>query len=234
MKALIIDEPWISRILDGSKTWEMRSRMTTARGPIALIRKGSGAVVGVAQLTGCRGPLILSELEANLDRHRVPIDRYRAGAASRWTTAWELAQARPLEQPVPYRHPFGAVTWVNLDSGTVAAILAQNQDRPVHILAASSRPDDGAGLHGFCVDPAMRVPVAKDGTWFGPHLMRAGQFTIGEKGEEVRVDSFTEAMERLRQMKSPRWRRPNASGNWGIVTGIKWVALRTVQAVRAN
>lgn len=63
MKALIIDEPWISRMLDGSKTWEMRSRSTENRGRFALIRKGSGQVVGVAELAGCRGPLMVQHKE---------------------------------------------------------------------------------------------------------------------------------------------------------------------------
>ena len=41
MKALVIDEPWISAILLGVKTWEMRRGVCNLRGPIALIRKGS-------------------------------------------------------------------------------------------------------------------------------------------------------------------------------------------------
>jgi hypothetical protein len=41
MKGLVIDEPWISLIISGEKTWEMRSRNTVVRGRIALIRKGS-------------------------------------------------------------------------------------------------------------------------------------------------------------------------------------------------
>ena len=52
VKGLIIDQPWIGMILSGSKTWEMRSRNTAVRGRIALIRKGSKAVVGVADLVG--------------------------------------------------------------------------------------------------------------------------------------------------------------------------------------
>ena len=50
LRGLIIDEPFISEILNGSKTWEMRSRHTDRRGLIALIAKGSGAVVGAATL----------------------------------------------------------------------------------------------------------------------------------------------------------------------------------------
>jgi hypothetical protein len=52
MKGLIIKEPWISLILSRKKTRELRSRDTRVRGRIALIRKGSGTVIGVAELVG--------------------------------------------------------------------------------------------------------------------------------------------------------------------------------------
>jgi len=39
MRGLIIREPWIGMILDGSKTWELHTQHTTMRGEIALIRK---------------------------------------------------------------------------------------------------------------------------------------------------------------------------------------------------
>jgi len=39
VKALIIADPWIDLILDGRKTWEMRSRNTGHRGWFGLIRK---------------------------------------------------------------------------------------------------------------------------------------------------------------------------------------------------
>jgi ASCH domain len=45
VKGLIIDEPWISLIVSGEKTWEMRSRNTNVRGRIGLIRKGSKTVI---------------------------------------------------------------------------------------------------------------------------------------------------------------------------------------------
>src|SRR5674476_1110094 len=48
--ALIVAEPWISKILSGEKTWEMRSRATTVRGRIGLIRKGSGLIVGAVDI----------------------------------------------------------------------------------------------------------------------------------------------------------------------------------------
>jgi hypothetical protein len=38
------------------------------------------------------------------------------------TTAWVLERARPLQQPVPFRFPAGAVIWVNFDPKLSAEI----------------------------------------------------------------------------------------------------------------
>lgn len=54
---LIIDEPWIGKILSGTKVWETGSTRSSIREPIALIRKGSGAVVGVARMINRHGPI---------------------------------------------------------------------------------------------------------------------------------------------------------------------------------
>ena len=122
MKGLIIDEQWVGMIVAGQKTWEIRSRNTAVRGRIALIRKGSKAIVGVADLVGTVPNLTRCELKANVDKHRVPeseIDR-----EFKHNTAWVLERARPLREPVPFRFPLGAVIWVNLDP-TVAAMVEQ-------------------------------------------------------------------------------------------------------------
>ncbi|MCV2893725.1 hypothetical protein [Lentibacter sp. XHP0401] len=66
------------------------------------------------------------------------------------------------------------------------------------------------------------VPVASDGSYFNPDLVRNGKFTIGAKGEEVQYDSFDAALLALNKMETPRWRRPNEAGNWGIVSQRDW------------
>lgn len=53
--------------------------------------------------------------------------------------------------------------------------------------------------------------------------MRAGNFRIGPKRAEELHLTFESALIRLRQMPRPQSRRPNERGNWGIVTGIRWV-----------
>jgi hypothetical protein len=68
------------------------------------------------------------------------------------------------------------------------------------------------------------VPVAKDGSWFGPHLARSGgRYSVGEKGEEYQVMGFATALNVLARMPVAKWRRPNKNHNWGIVAAVgKW------------
>jgi ASCH domain len=123
VKGLIIDEPWISLIVSGDKTWEMRSRNTQVRGCIALIRKGSKTVIGVADLVETLPKLPKSELQSSFAKHRVPENEIDENF--KWSTAWVLQCARALREPVPYRHPAGAVIWVNLDPKVAAVIEKQ-------------------------------------------------------------------------------------------------------------
>ena len=64
-RALIIRSPHIEKVLAGTKTWEIRSRSTNIRGPIALIRSESGLVVGTCELVDVKGPLRYSEFRDN-------------------------------------------------------------------------------------------------------------------------------------------------------------------------
>ena len=126
MKGLVIDEPWIGMILRGEKTWEMRKGVCNLRGPIGLIRKCSGLVVGTARLVDSRPALTTPEAYAAAERfHGIPPARQARALADGWATPWVLADARPLAKPVPYQHPYGAVIWVNLPAETDAAIAAQ-------------------------------------------------------------------------------------------------------------
>ncbi len=106
---LVLQEP-LDRILAGTKTWEIRGSATARRGPIALIQSKSGAIVGTCEVIDVVGPLSLAELRRNARRAG-----FRAGSLPyRKTYAWVVRNARKLRQPVPYRHPSGAVIWVRL------------------------------------------------------------------------------------------------------------------------
>lgn len=71
-------------------------------------------------------------------------------------------------------------------------------------------------------DEVVFVPVAADGSFFHPGLARGGKFMIGAKGDEVQFTTFGEALGALQKVATPRWRRPNDAGNWGIVSGRDW------------
>jgi hypothetical protein len=109
-RALIIDEPHISRILAGEKIWEMRSRPTKIRGRIGLIRKGSGLIVGSAFL--CRvGKVITDANAADTIQFHMVKDLPRL---KKWKYPWVLGDVKIFSEPIPYKHPRGAVIWVKV------------------------------------------------------------------------------------------------------------------------
>lgn len=146
-KAIIIDEPWISLISSGEKTWEMRKSGCKYRGTVGLIRKGSGQVVGVARIVDSLLPLSTSEAyAAGEPRHRIPEARQEQARRDGWNTPWVLADARPLAEPVSYRHPSGAVIWVNLDpkvTSDIAAQLTVPRETKLIVAATPSSPEPG-------------------------------------------------------------------------------------------
>ncbi len=128
-RALIIDEPWISYLLSGRKSWEMRSTATHIRGAIGLIRKGSGQVVGVADLVDSRGPLDREEMLESIPRHCIDAPIINSGRVDKWCYAWEMANVVALRDAVPYQHKSGAVIWVEIDSAVGRQIAFQLDDK---------------------------------------------------------------------------------------------------------
>lgn len=115
MRALVIREPWITLILDGRKTWEIRGSNCKIRGRIGLIRSGSGLVVGTAEIVDSKGPLSDEEMRANTSKHRIPPEALD-GIRNRYKNiyAWVLANAKPLPKPLRYIHRKGAIIWVKI------------------------------------------------------------------------------------------------------------------------
>lgn len=121
-KALIIDEPWISKVMNGTKIWEMRNSSSKQRGWIGLIKKGSGHVVGVAKMVGSDGPLSDQKMIDNADKHHIPGSIFLTGQFSKHRHAWIMSNAVRLHRPVPYLHKSGAVKWVILDQKVSDAV----------------------------------------------------------------------------------------------------------------
>ena len=75
------------------------------------------------------------------------------------------------------------------------------------------------------------VPVASDRTRFEPGTRRDQGYQIGAKGAEVYVTDYFEALGLLSRQATPRWRRPNEAGNWGIVSAVSWERVRRADLV---
>jgi len=71
---------------------------------------------------------------------------------------------------------------------------------------------------------AILVPFAADGSCFCPSLRcpKSGAYIVGEEGKELSFDDFDDALEHIKMMYTPKWRRPNASGDWEIVSAVQW------------
>jgi len=123
---LLIKQYWLDKILARTKTWEIRSRATARRGPIALIQSKSGQVIGTCEVVDVVGPLTAAELNRNHRRAGFRTDGLKGP-----TYAWVLRGARRLPKPVRYRHPQGAVIWVKLEPRVVRALQGSRAAAPL-------------------------------------------------------------------------------------------------------
>lgn len=89
-RCLCVRPPYARAIVTGKKIEEYRSRPTRIRGRVGIIESGSGKIIGDAVLADC------TEREDG------------------WEYVWHFRQARVYAAPVAYRHPVGAVVWVNV------------------------------------------------------------------------------------------------------------------------
>ena len=124
MRALLIRHPWIDKVLDGEKCWEIRGSRTTVRETIALVPSGSGTVIGVCDIVDCIGPLTAEAFRKNAKKAGMRPSEAQPGWY-RQTYAWVLEKPRYLKRPVPYPHPPGAVIWVCLDDKVERKILKE-------------------------------------------------------------------------------------------------------------
>ena len=215
---LVIAQPWIGMILRGEKSWEMRSQKVKRRGPFALIEKGTGTVVGLANLTDVQGPFSPEQLAEHQDQHRVPATIYRA-TDYKWNYAWVLQDVQALPSPVPYQHKNGAVTWVVLNEEAQQAIAAQLTLNAIEPEALDTQSEEST----TALVNTMLVPIAQDGTLFFPRLcMRDGCYTVGEKDNETSFTDYGQALSYLKAMPTAKWRRPDENGNWVTVSAVDW------------
>jgi hypothetical protein len=125
-RGLLIRDPYISDILTGRKRWELRGFPTRIRGPLGLIKSTSGRVFGECVLRECLGPIDLETLLHSPEIGPHDLTEIQCAGEAPYTDAdgrsstyaWVLDDVRAYSQPVPYRHPSGAVTFVDLARAT--------------------------------------------------------------------------------------------------------------------
>lgn len=122
-----------------------------------------------------------------------------------------------------YAEPAEALPWM-IKQGYVPTRVPEAE------VATPSTPMSSRAESG---DDLLFVPVARDGAWFSPGCRSGGRYTIGAKGEEVKFTNYFDALEALVRMPTPRWRRANADGNRGIVSGIRFDRIRRTELERA-
>jgi hypothetical protein len=119
-RALIIYSEPLEWILSGKKVWEIRSKPTKIRGPIALLAKGTRKILGTCKLVDCLGPLTVDEFIANapkMNATRRELEDDRIGLeedAAYGLYAWVLEDTKRLAKPIRFQNPSGAVIWVRL------------------------------------------------------------------------------------------------------------------------
>jgi hypothetical protein len=156
---LVIRPRWIELILQGKKTWEMRSQPTRIRGPIGLIRQGSGLVVGTARLSDCRPALTRDDYMRYGEKHAVPESMLDEVLANRWVFPWVLSDVYRLPKPVPYDHKSGAVIFVTLGTSVVAEIAMQDSGA-ASVEPSRSVPGAGCSPSSLPSDDARPAPIS--------------------------------------------------------------------------
>jgi len=106
---LIIKKKWLDLILDGHKTIEVRGHNTHKRGLIALIESGTGLIKGEVEIFNSvpfDGFLKSLYKEHWLTDHQIENLTYKK------PYSWWLEYPYRYKEPIPYKHPQGAVIWV--------------------------------------------------------------------------------------------------------------------------
>lgn len=118
VSALVIREEPLKWILNKKKIYEIRGKNCMKRGEIWLIEKGSGTVVGRAEIVDSV-KLTVAEYNRNLGkmgpRGKVDPIRRPSEIKCKEIYAWVIKNAKKFQKPIPYKHPKGAQSWVRLE-----------------------------------------------------------------------------------------------------------------------
>jgi len=112
LNVLIVQEPHLSNILSGRKTWEIRRQDTRIRGPIGLGRNGE--MYGKAILKDSF-PMPVQDLVKHQDKHQVSPQWLEDYAKEKNILfVWLLEKAERLETPIKIPRSYG--NWVRYEN----------------------------------------------------------------------------------------------------------------------
>ena len=110
MRGLIIKPFWMSKILSGEKSIEVRSCCHHSTGERVLLLISGGWCVGSATLGECFAFDCVSWQSLRLE-HCVNLSYYQISARYKSPYGWKLLNVRWCV-PYRYKHPKGAIIWV--------------------------------------------------------------------------------------------------------------------------
>lgn len=199
-RALIIREPWISLILSGEKTWEMRTSWTSVRGWIALARKGTNTIAGLAYLSDCRPPLSALTYDQYFDFHQIPPDQTANVIENKWIFPWVFSDVVAFQEPIPFQSTPSAVTFVKLDAdfGGRLGERAASSPSPVRPYREHTPPAIPEQPAPPMVAPAPSSPRVAETTTQGPVFVfesqRAKARAVHSGGKKLTVLKGSTAM----------------------------------------
>jgi hypothetical protein len=114
-RGLLVRDPYATQLLNGEKIWEIRGKATQIRGPVVIVKSGSGRAYGTVRLIRVLGPLALDDLMMARELPEEEREAFRhSGLPYAKTYAYVFSDPQWFDRPISYNHPSGAVTWVRL------------------------------------------------------------------------------------------------------------------------
>ena len=110
MEGLIVNEPYASMIINGEKTWELRSRTPpTDKFRKELFLLSRGQALGIITINDTVGPLDHKHLKNSFEYHKSYVCNTIDDSA---LFAWEIQVHDKFTERVRYEHPTGARVWI--------------------------------------------------------------------------------------------------------------------------
>ena len=113
MEGLIVKQPFADLIINGQKSWELRSK-SAPEGKInkEILLLSKGEALGKIKITKCF-KTTKEEIIKNTKKHQSEIDK---NSDLYYNHVWKIKVMKKFSSPKPYEHPMGARVWVkNVD-----------------------------------------------------------------------------------------------------------------------